>query len=423
MRPGRALLGDAMIYTLANLATAAIPFLMLPVLTRFLSPAEYGTVAMFSACVAFFSALAGVNVHGAIGMRYFDREAIDFPRYVAGCLLILMVSTGVVLVLVRLFMPVLTELTRLPPLYLALAVLLAGSQFVVQSQLAIWQSSKRPWKYGALRFGQALLDASATLGLVVLAGAAWEGRVAGIALAAGCAALAAGSTLWRSGWIRFPADRDLVRNALRFGLPLVPHTVGGILSSMSDRFLVTNLIDLASTGIYMVALQVGMVLGILTDSFNRAFAPWLIEALKREDARRDVVIVRFTYGYFAVVLALSALVTLFAPVLLGLLAGERYLQAVPLIGYIMVGFAFGGMYYMVTNYIFFAGRTELLSVLTFVTGVANVAICYALLKHNGIVGAAQGFMITQGLVLLGAWWLAQRCRPMPWRSGLSLMRA
>ena len=86
-------------------------------------------------------------------------------------------------------MPWLLEWTQLTPAWLSIAVLVAASQFVILAQLAIWQSSKQPWKYGALRLGQASIDAAMSLILVVGIGAAWQGRLASICMAAALVAL------------------------------------------------------------------------------------------------------------------------------------------------------------------------------------------------------------------------------------------
>src|SRR5204862_8053995 len=108
--------------------------------------------------------------------------------------------------------------------------------------------------------------------LVVALGLAGEGRVAGIASAAGLIGVVTLLLLVRHGWVRFPGKRDYAHNALRFGIPLVPYVAGGMLLVMIDRVMISNVLDIASTGIYMVALQVGMVLGLATASFNRAHA-------------------------------------------------------------------------------------------------------------------------------------------------------
>jgi hypothetical protein len=77
------------------------------------------------------------------------------------------------------------------------------------------------------------------------------------------------------------------------------------------------------------------------------------------------------------------------------------------------------MYYMVTNYVFFANKTFLLAGVTLASGVFNVAATFFLIKINGAIGAAQAFMASQALLFLGTWMLASRVRPMPWRKALA----
>jgi O-antigen/teichoic acid export membrane protein len=419
----KSLAGSALIYTLSNALSAGIPFLMLPVLTRVLKPEEYGQVAMFSVVVAVLGAFTGVNVHGAVGIRFFEKEKFDFPRYVATCLVILVTSTTVVLALVGLLLPWLEGVTKLPGTWLLAAVLVSAAQFLILTQLSIWQSSKQPWKFGALRISQSALDALASLVMVIGLGLAWQGRAGGIAIAAGAIACVALLLMCRGGWVKLPPDRHYAEDALRFCVPLIPHTVGAMLIAMIDRFMISNILDVASTGIYLVALQIGMVLGLLTDSFNKAYSPWLLESLKEMQYSREVRIVRFTYAYFAAVAVVALLIGLFAPPILGLLVGEKFRAAAPIVAYITLGFAFGGMYYMVSNYVFFAGRTANLAVITLTSGLLNVLMSYVLLKINGVVGAAQAFMLAQACLFAGTWWLANRSRPMPWGKALFLKTA
>jgi O-antigen/teichoic acid export membrane protein len=419
---GGSLLGSTLTYTLANVLSAGIPFLMLPVLTRVLSPEGYGKVGMFSVVLIVLSAFTGLNVHGAVGIRYFNKDKIDYPRYVASCLLIIAVSTAVVLGLVSLFPRPLEVASKLPEKWLLVAVVVSCAQILIQTQLGIWQSAKRPLAYGGLRLSQSITDGSVSLLLVLGLGLGWQGRLAGMSAAAIVSAGIALLMLVRGRWVRFPADPDYVRAALRFGIPLVPHVIGGMLLAMVDRILISNVLDVSSTGIYMVALQIGMVLGLATDAFNRAYAPWLLETLGKEAPRRDVAIVRFTYLYFLVVVGIAVALAVLAPAVLGILVGTQFRAAAPIVVYITVGFAFGGMYYMVTNYVFFAGRTGSLAVITTISGVSNALLTYWLLHRDGLVGAARAFMLAQVLMFAGTWWLAQRSRPMPWRKALFAAR-
>jgi O-antigen/teichoic acid export membrane protein len=414
MNARRALFGSAIIYTMFAGVSAGIPLLLLPILTRLLSPEEYGKVAMFSVVVQILGTLTGLSVHGAVGMRYFDRDKLDFPRYVASCLMILLASTAGVLVLVLFALPWLEEFTKLPGHWLVLAVLLSGTNFIVQTQLSIWQSGRRALRFGMLRIAQAVTDLALSLLLVVVAGLAWQGRIGGIAIAGFATAAVAVVTLVRGRWLRFPVDRGYIENALHFGVPLVPHAIGGMLMAMVDRFMISNILDVASTGIYMVALQIGLALNLLNDALNRAYSPDLIEELKIGDPDRDVKIVRATYAYFLALLVAGVALGFLAPSILGVLVGAKFQAAAPVVIFITIGQAFSGMYMMVATYVFYAGRTANLAIITLTCGLLNVAISYWLLRTRGLEGAALAFMIAQTALFLGTWWLSNQSRPMPW---------
>lgn len=408
------LFGHAAIYTLSNFAVAGVPFLLLPVLTRVLDPAAYGTVAMFSLVVAFMSIGVGLNVHGAITVRYFDRSSFDIPKYVSTALVILVVSTGLMFPVVFIAGTKLAEITSIPTEWLYAAVLVAFLQFLVQILLALWQASKKPIRFGALRISHALLDAIASVVLVVVLSLSWEGRLSGMVAAWMCAATIAVYFLVREGWLVKTIDPVYAKDALKYGVPLVPHAVGGLLLGMVDRFMVNNILDVSSTGIYVVAVQLGLILGMLADSFNKAFAPWLMEKLSNINNEAQKKIVFFTYIYFVSIIVLAVLGAVVAPYVLPFIVGAKFQAAGPLLVFILLGNAFIGMYYMVTNYIFYSRRTGLLSALTISIGLMTVGLSWFLINAYGVMGAAIGYMLGQASLFFGAWILSYYCVPMPW---------
>ena len=418
MNAARSLLGSALIYAFSNGLAAGLPLLLLPILTRTLTPDEYGLVAMFGVVVTAFGALTGLSVHGAVSMRYFDRDSLDFPRYLGSCLAILAVTSCATLLLAATLSPLLTAATNLTLPVLLLAVVMSCAQFLIQTRLAVWQSAKQPWKFGGFRLSQAGLDLSLSLFLVLGLGLAWQGRIAGMVVAAIALAILSVLSLGRDSLIRWPPSRDYVRNALSFGLPLVPHVVGGMLLTISDRVMISSIIGVAETGIYMVAVQAGLAIGLLTDAMNRALAPWLIETLRRRDVDRDVLIVRLSYLYSLVLICGALLVGWGAPMLTMLIAGPQFQAAASLIGTIAIGYAFGGMYLLVVNYIFYAGKTGRLAAITLCIGLFNAGLSYLLLSSNGLVGAAQSFALSQAFLFLATWWLANQVHPMPWLKAL-----
>ncbi len=415
----KGLLKSASIYTVSNVVTSAIPLLLLPVLTRVLSPADYGVVAMFGILVSILATLTGLGVQGAIEIRYFEPERINIPRYVASCLVILGVSTVLLLLCAYCVRDELESLTSVPKNWVWVAVLVATMQFVVLVRLSLWQVSKQAWKYGMMQIGQSGLNAGLSLWFVLAVGLGWEGRTLGIVLASAIVMAIAAASLWRGGWIRSPISFEYMGNALRFGVPLIPHALGGLLIAAVDRIMVTNLLDVSQTGIYTVALQIGMILSLLTGSFNRAYAPWLFEHLRSLDDMQKIKIVRYTYLYFILVGGITLLLGLLAPVILDVLVGEAFRAGAEVVIYLAFGFAFGGMYLVVTNYVFLAGATAQLAIITLTSGIVNLVATYLLIGKYGLAGAGYGFMISQAVLFLGTWYLAHRVWPMPWKKALT----
>lgn len=414
----KGLMKSASIYTGSSILTAAIPFLLLPILTRVLSPADYGIVAMFGIMVSIFAAFTGLGAQGAVEVRYFEQERIVLPRYIVSCLLILLASTLIVLLCTHLFGNVIEGLSSVPSRWLMIAVLVAAMQFIVLLRLSLWQVSKQPLKYGAMQVSQSGLNAGLSLYFVLLAGMAWEGRTLGITIASVTIMLIALVSLWRDGWIQARVSAEYMKDALRFGVPLIPHTLGGLLIASMDRVMVTNMLDVSQTGVYTVAMQIGMMLSLLTGAFNKAYAPWLFEHLKSRDDSQKIQIVRNTYLYFILLWIIAFSLGYLAPAILSVLVGEAFRAGAGVVAYVAAGFAFGGMYFMVTNYVFLAGATARLAFITLASGLINVVATYFLIDEYALAGAGYGFVISQAILFLGAWYLANKVYPMPWKKAL-----
>ena len=83
------LISSSITYTISNIVNLAIPFLLLPVMTRFLSPEDYGIVSMFSVLVSIMTSFVGLNVHGAIVQQFYEKDSINFPKYLTNCFYIM----------------------------------------------------------------------------------------------------------------------------------------------------------------------------------------------------------------------------------------------------------------------------------------------------------------------------------------------
>lgn len=411
------LVSGAGIYLVSNVLNAMIPFLLLPILTRYLTPAEYGQVAMFQTLLGALGAFVGLSVVGAAGRKYYDDNLTDaeMGRYIGTCLQLLVISTAIVLVPMFFLRENLSIWLGLDKKWVLWAVGLSAFMVVMNLRLGQWQVRKKAKSYGVMQVSKSLLDMGLSLLFVVVLLLGADGRISAQIMAAGLFAILALWLLKRDKLLSvFVWNTAYHKEIIKFGVPLIPHIGGVFLLASVDRFVINAELGLAEAGVYMVAVQMAMGVALIFDAINKAYVPWLFEKLKENNLQQKKKIVRYTYIWYLIIIAGAIAGFFVGPWLVLLIAGPGYEQAGEVIGWLLLGQAFGGMYLMVTNYIFYSRRTGLLSVATITSGLVNLLLLFLLIKFMGLTGAAVSFAIAMAVRFLLTWWVAQKRHPMPW---------
>ncbi len=411
------LLGNTAVYALANVINGAIPFLLLPILTRVFTPQEYGLVTLVSAVIAVMGAFTGLSTHGAVSVKYFDKS-INHPQFVGASLLVLCGSTTLILLFLLFAGNAISSWINLPKQWLFIAAVASAAQFVINIRLALWQIHNEPPRYGFFQVSQTLFNLGLSLALVFWALWGWEGRTWGIVLSTIMFSFIAIASMHKSSLVSWSRNRDYEAKALAFGLPLIPHVLGGLIIAMSDRFILTSVLGLEAVGQYAVGIQMGMVIAVLTDAFNKAYSPYLFSMLSQKNESNEIKIIQFSYLMFAFFLSLALIYTMILPFLYSRFIGQSFENALLISKIASFSFAFQGMYYVVVNFIFFKESTGKLSSLSLTCGILGILITYKLVHLNGINGAAWALLIIQIIFFAGAWCLSQRVFPLPWIRGL-----
>lgn len=412
------LLRQAAIYAVSQFGSRAIPFLLLPVLTRYLSPADYGIVTMFLLTVLVLEPFVSLGLAGAFVVKFYDKT-VDFPRYLWTCLSMVLGMAAFVWIVVFVARGPLGELTQVPSVWLLLAVPLVLARTIYGALLELFRVREQAVRYGIALNSQSLGLILLTVVLVAGAGLTWQGRLAAEVVGTIAFALVALLILWRSGWLRRGFVPAYGRHLIQFGVPLIPHTLGAVLMVQTDRLLLTNLVGVEETGLYTVGYQLALVIQLAALAFNSAYAPWLFRNMSEGAPGVHERLVRLTYVQFAAMGALALSAAFVMPWLGGILLGRDFVESGRFVGWFAIGFLFSGMYYMVTNYIFYAQQTRWLALVTISVAIVNIPLTYGLIQLNGGIGAAQALSISFALSFVLTWVVSQRVYPMPWFGGVS----
>jgi len=402
------------IYTITNFINAGIPFLLMIILTRFLTTSDYGIIANYQALFNIVVPFVGYNITGAISRQYFEKDKIDFPNYVTNCIYILLFSIVPLTLAFLAFQDTIVKYTQIGNGWIYTIIVYSLCFNFIQIDLTIWQVSQKPIRYGVFKIVRTILELSLASFFVIFLSMAWRGQIIGQLLAGVLLFFVTLFFLYKEGYIKHGLNKIYIKNALFFGLPLILHVIGPSLVNLSDRIMITKFVSISETGLYSVGYQVGAVIGLLQNSFNLAWVPWFYEQLKTDKEQQKLKIVKFTYLYFLFLLVLVVLFSIIAPLIFKYLLGKAFTSAYIFVFWIALGFAFNGMYKMVVNYIFFIQKTYIIGFITIIIALLNIILDYFTIKHFGSIGSAYGCAAAFFIQFVLIWIVSAKMYKMPW---------
>lgn len=416
------LLRAGVIYGVANILSAGVPFFLLPVLTRALPPAEYGMVINFFLLVTLSVSLAGLSVHGAVQVDWFKRDEMDFPRLVGTALALATGSTLVCGLLLLAGAVVLKVPLDLPPRFWFLAAVNAGATVIIGIRAALWQSQGGALRAATLQVTAAVLNVGFSLLCVFPLALGGEGRIYGSVASAVLCASAAAWLLFAGGDARWAAAGGELRRLLRFGVPLIPHALASALIVTADRLSISSLLGREALGIYGTAAQIGMAMTILGDALVKAGSPWMFGQMAARNAKSRLRVVGATYALVPVWLLIALILWLLFKATGAWLLGVQYAPAIDLSIWFLAGGAVSAIYFNIAGLFFFTSKTEWISLATLSTAVVAVFLAPVLARRYGLTGGALAFLLVQLCALLTSWLLSAWVQPMPWHRPMLALR-
>ncbi|MEM7364095.1 MAG: oligosaccharide flippase family protein [Pseudomonadota bacterium] len=356
---------NSVVYLISGGLSKAIPFLLLPVLTSYLSPDSYGLLATALVSVELMVILIGLNIQAFLRVEYArgGRAAVTGP-----------LSLGV--------LQVVALMTILSGLFLLIAAdgvpwwlpFIAGFHVLPLLLLTQLQSEHRAVTYACLLLSVTLINAMASLYFVVVVEWDWEGRLLGIFLANLVGGLTAVVVLYRWGLLRLIGLRttDYIRQ-LVYGVKLIPTALAWWARSGIDRYILLLFAGAGLTGLYAVGLQLALLVGLIAESINQATSPWLLQRFAREG--RSLKVLLQVAGLSACVCGAAWLALIVVLPWIGQwLLGAAFVEALSLVPVLALAYVFHGPTLVLINALYLDDKVGLLSIITVAGALAHVVL-------------------------------------------------
>jgi O-antigen/teichoic acid export membrane protein len=385
--------GNILIYGGTNAIKSLAPFLMLPILTTYLTISDYGLLSLVEVSILFLAPFITLNINSAINIEYFKSSKTNLKDYISNALILSFLAMCIIFILLIFSKGTISQSLHLPFDLILWLPIFAFLRVISSIVLGLYQVSDQPKKFAIFTIFQTLIDLLLSYVLVVFYTHGYIGRLEGIYGTLFISSIVGIYILYKLGYLSNVIHFKYSKNILTYGVPLIPHVLGGVILAMSDRYFLSYFFGNEEVGYYSVAYQISGLMLLVSVAANQAWTPMLFRFLQNFK-ENEFTIYRYSI-YLSISFLFSGICIYFvSDFIFYLLVDEKFFQAKAYFPYLLIGFIFQSFYYIFTNYLFYEGKTVLLAKLTFFSAIINLILNYILILQYGAIGVAYATAIT-----------------------------
>lgn len=410
------LASKSFIYLVINGLNSLVPFLMLPVITHFFSPAEYGVWGLFIASASFVAPILALGLDGAVGKKYFDLTREEYSKYLGTSFIVMFCSFLVMLTLLVGFSEEIATKTGLPIWWVYSIAFYSFATISVSKIQVCAVNAGRPAFYGSCLLGNRLLQNGLMMVLLILFAKGVDSILTSYLFSLSIIACAGLFGLYKSGYVRFSFSKKHAKHALTYGLPLVPYALGMAAISVSDRFFIEAMVGTKEVGVYTVANQVAAAFMLVLSSTLMAWSPWVLKRMKSDNTNDEKrLIVKATYILLVGVFLGSLIMAVILPYVAQLLISDKFEQSQSVVPWLTFSVGCFGMYQILYVFLIKAEKTKTMAKIVVASFAINLILNYFLIKENGMIGSAQARAFSfLFMTICAAIWVVRKSG-LPWR--------
>lgn len=389
----------AAIYTIGQFFTKAFGFFLIPIYTRFLTPSDYGIIGYLQVVLQLISTILMFGFYGAQTRYYYEFKedkkklgiflfSINF--YLFNILLVLCFTLSY-------FGDTFYSLFKIKNItfypYLPIVIWTSFFQILNQMVISFYLATKQYKKCAWLQFVQFALMTGIVILFIVYFKEGAIGKLKGHLFGQILFTL-----LFYIGYAKnftWRFNKQYLRYALSFGVPIVFHLLAGVMHNSIDRFILEKFVSLEQLGIYTLGYQIGMLMSIVVISVNRAWQPNYFEFMSTNDNIGTYFENRRALAFWITFIGTLCIAgIMWAKEFVILLTPPTFHNSAGIVPIIIFGYFFQGLYFFAGSPIFYFKKTKFMPFLTGSAAFLNIILNLLFIPSIGIYGAAIATLIS-----------------------------
>jgi len=390
-------------YAVGEILVFAFGFISFPILTRVLSPSDYGIMSVFSVTLWIFLAFSRAGLAETTVRFYQPYTAAQDPLqrstyYSTLSAATLVFALGVILIILLFGEWILTLVfdQHLPHYHLLMAGLVATGTLTAR-MMNFMRAEQRTKAYNLTLVIGRFLSLVTSLSFLFLIAKKLEIYFTGNLIAEMAITTVLVTLFYRKtkpNWNHISGS--LFKECIRFGFPLVGYELGFLLLKSVDRYILQMILGPEAVGFFSVASNLGhYVKELILYPLGYAFMPIYMQIWHEQGKEATSKFVSTVANYsLLVVVPIFFLFLLLGDEVIIFLASAKYAPASKLLGWIVAGTIINALLPIYSAGLMIAKKTKVINLFLVVCVGLNVGLNLWLIPRFGLLGSCYASMIT-----------------------------
>ncbi|TCJ06358.1 lipopolysaccharide biosynthesis protein [Cytobacillus praedii] len=403
---------DSLLYAFMNVGTKLIAFIMLPIYTSYLDPAQYGALGYLDRITSMLTFVVIFGTDSALAFYYFDTEdkkkRIDYVRSVMTFRLTVVLITAVVFLIGGQWLSSLffDEPKLYYLLYIAIGVLALDT--VIALILTVLRYEFFTKKVVFFTILKMLLIAILSYGFLAFVTPTMDGIMYGRIISVSIVVILLIKPALK--YVRFTFNKKLLKEILKYATPLVPASLAFWVIVNANVIFLKEFTSLREVGIYETAIKFATLITLLTSGVQMAWRPFSMSLKDKKDS--PILFAKLYYGILLVGTIGVLFIATVMPWIFQIL-NDNYYEAYQYVA-ILSAVTFLNFFYMIISVgIFFSKQTKIISYAFGMAAVINIILNVVLIPLFSIWGSVAAYLISYLIAITYIFFKSQKLYRVP----------
>ena len=390
------------VYAIGSAMQSLVGFILIPVYTRYLLPAEYGQLEIINTILLILTMLLSFGFASAI-LKVHERDCKDENdrKIMIGNAFAFIIPTSFIITLILWWFAPMAANVFLggEEFTIYIKIILATNVLAVFSALcfSILRSKERSKLYTLFYLVRFFLLLGINIYFVVGLRLNVLGILIGNLIAQAVISSFFIPVLIKNVKLKFSSR--LLKKLFAFGLPIIPASLAMWVMDLSDRYYLKFFANFTEVGLYSLGYKIGMVVSVLlVVPFQLA---WPTISFSIADQKNVKNIYSRVLTYFLIISSFLALILgIFAAPMIKVLSDPAYFEAYKIVMVIAFSYVLYGAHFILVVGLHLKEKTKFYPLLVGIPAVLNLILNLYFVPAYGMYGAAITTLICFAIIVL-----------------------